>query len=245
MAHPYNQMYLNDAMSNLAEAVEVARFIYRFELNSFMNLFITSGVSHQFEIGNPKYIVGKSGTELVDEIVNRIFGPSKVLASDSYYSAPGSEYWAGWVLAYYQWVTGKTFKEIQNIMTLQEIYNHYNPYHEMDEEQMVELINKKANEPTVNVSGARRLQAYRKFWGLSQSQLAREANVNLRTLQQYEIGAKDLGKASANTVLALCEVLNCEPKDLITIPAHKSYEERLAECGGVAQPYKFDWRDSL
>ena len=68
MAHPYNQMYLNDAMSNLAEAVEVARFIYRFELNSFMNLFITSGVSHQFEIGNPKYIVGKSGTELVDEI---------------------------------------------------------------------------------------------------------------------------------------------------------------------------------
>ncbi len=22
---------------------------------------------------------------------------------------------------------------------------------------------------------------------------------------------------------------------------HKSYEERLAECGGVAQPYKFDW----
>ena len=22
---------------------------------------------------------------------------------------------------------------------------------------------------------------------------------------------------------------------------HKSYEERLAECGGIAQPYKFDW----
>ena len=22
---------------------------------------------------------------------------------------------------------------------------------------------------------------------------------------------------------------------------HKSYEERLAECGGIAQPDKFDW----
>ena len=22
---------------------------------------------------------------------------------------------------------------------------------------------------------------------------------------------------------------------------HKSYEERLAECGGIAQPYKFEW----
>ena len=25
---------------------------------------------------------------------------------------------------------------------------------------------------------------------------------------------------------------------------HKTYEERLAECGGVAQPYKFEWGES-
>jgi DNA-binding XRE family transcriptional regulator len=206
----------------LAEAIEVSTLVYSFELNTFMNLFISSGVSHQFEIGNPKYIVGKSGTELVHEVVDRVYGPSKVVASSSYYSNPGPEYWAGWVLAYYQWVTGSPFKEIQKIMTLQEIYDHYKPYHEMDEEQIVELINKKAQDSNININGARRLQAYRKRWGLSQSQLAREANVNLRTLQQYEIGAKDLGKASANTILSLCEVLNCKPKDLIIPPACKS-----------------------
>ena len=33
MAHPYNQMYLNDAMANMAEAVEVSKLIYKFELD--------------------------------------------------------------------------------------------------------------------------------------------------------------------------------------------------------------------
>lgn len=213
MAHPYNQMYLNDAMANMAEAVEVSKLIYKFELDFFMNLFISSGLSHQFEIGNPKYIVGRSGTELVNEVVSRVYGSAKVIESRSYYCAPGSEYWAGWVMAYYQWKTGMTFKEIQRIMSLEEIHSHYNPYHEMDEEQIVDLINKKAAK--ANIEGAHRLQAYRKLWGMSQSELSKAANVNLRTLQQYEIGAKDLCKASASTVVALSNVLKCSPKDIL------------------------------
>ena len=69
---------------------------------------------------------------------------------------------------------------------------------------------KKDNSATV-----RRLQAYRKALGLSQSQLAKESGINLRTLQQYEIGAKELNKASASTVLALTKTLKCDIEDLI------------------------------
>ncbi|WP_090527236.1 helix-turn-helix domain-containing protein [Pseudobutyrivibrio sp. UC1225] len=54
----------------------------------------------------------------------------------------------------------------------------------------------------------------RKLYGLSQSELAREAGINLRTLQQYEIGAKDINKAAAATVLSLSKVLKCRPEDL-------------------------------
>ena len=216
MAHPYSQMYLNDAMHNLAEAAEAACYIYKFGLNFFMDIFVVSGVAHQFEVGNPKYVSGKSGTELVEEIIYRTYGPSYVKEAQSKYRKPGSEYWAGWVLAYYQWQTGKSFKEIQKVMPLEEIHSHYNPYHEMDEDSMVILINEKANSSEFKNSAVRRLQAYRKLCGLSQSELAKAAGVNLRTLQQYEIGAKDLSKAAAGTVLALSDVLKCNPKDLFT-----------------------------
>ena len=56
MAHPYSQLYLNDAMRNLAEASEVASYNYKFNLNYFMDIFVVSGVAHQFEVGNPKYV---------------------------------------------------------------------------------------------------------------------------------------------------------------------------------------------
>ena len=52
---------------------------------------------------------------------------------------------------------------------------------------------------------------------MSQSELAKEAGINLRTLQQYEIGAKDINKASVSTVLALSRVLKCNVKDLCDV----------------------------
>ena len=47
-----------------------------------------------------------------------------------------------------------------------------------------------------------------------QSELAKASGINLRTLQQYEIGAKDISKASVSTVLALSKVLERDVRDL-------------------------------
>ena len=87
----------------------------------------------------------------------------------------------------------------------------YNPYHEMDEMQIVEYINSKVDK----ARAVSRLQMYRKYFEMSQSELAKEADVNLRTLQQYEIGAKDIGKASVATLESLSKVLKCDVKDLL------------------------------
>ena len=210
MLHSYNKIYLDDAMNNLAEAFHVAVKEYNYSLDYFMDIFIVSGIATHFEIGNPKYISGKSGTELVYDVVDLIGESNNNLNNNSIYLVPGAEYWTGWVLAYYQWYSSKTFREIHNIISMEKIYNMYHPYHEMDEEKIIEYIN---NEASKNKT-ARRLQAYRKLLGMSQSELAKESGINLRTLQQYEIGAKDIKKASASSVLALSNVLKCDVRDL-------------------------------
>ena len=208
MVHPYREMYLNDAMANLGEAFQAASYDYRLNLDFFMSLFIASGIAAQFEVGNPKYIVGKSGSELTQEIILRT-NATELKQVDTSFKAPKEDYWTGWVLAYYQWYSAKSFKEIQDIITPENLRKKYNPYHEMDEMKIVEYINSK----TDNAKVVSRLQMYRKYFGLSQSELAKEADVNLRTLQQYEIGAKDIRKASVSTLDSLSKVLKCDVKD--------------------------------
>lgn len=41
------------------------------------------------------------------------------------------------------------------------------------------------------------------------------ADVNLRTLQQYEVRDKEINKAAAAKVIALSKVLMCRPEDLM------------------------------
>ena len=55
---------------------------------------------------------------------------------------------------------------------------------------------------------ATKLQELRKNIGYSQRELAEKSGVNLRTLQQYELKAKDINKA-ATTLLALSKTLGC------------------------------------
>lgn len=60
------------------------------------------------------------------------------------------------------------------------------------------------------------LQEYRKSRGVSQSELAKQAGVNLRTLQDYEQGRKPLGQAAAVTVHKIAKALGVTVEDLIT-----------------------------
>lgn len=52
--------------------------------------------------------------------------------------------------------------------------------------------------------------------GLSQSQLAERSGVNLRTLQQYEQGTRNINGASLSTLVDLSKVLECKVKDILT-----------------------------
>ena len=59
------------------------------------------------------------------------------------------------------------------------------------------------------------LQHYRKSRGISQSELARQSGVNVRTLQDYEQGRKNINLAAAITVQKLAEALDCASWELL------------------------------
>ena len=68
MTHAYDEMYLDDAMSNLGEAFDYAANILKIPMDEFLDMFVVSGISEQFARGVPKYVSGLSGTELVCEV---------------------------------------------------------------------------------------------------------------------------------------------------------------------------------
>lgn len=60
-----------------------------------------------------------------------------------------------------------------------------------------------------------KLKKMRQAAGLTQSQFAEKADMNIRTLQHYEQGSKDFDHARIDTILKVCLVLNCTLEDII------------------------------
>ena len=60
------------------------------------------------------------------------------------------------------------------------------------------------------------LQNLRLGTGMSQSQLAKASGVQLRTIQAYEIDARDINKADMEIIFKLCNALKCSLDELLT-----------------------------
>jgi DNA-binding Xre family transcriptional regulator len=210
MIHAYDSQYLDDAMKCLGEAMDYAVNSCHREMDEFLNLFIGSGYAKQFGAGVAKYVSGMSGTELVMDVLTKSgiemdFGNPQ---TDYDYSCA---YWCGWILAYYQWYSGRSFKEISKHISMAEIEKLYPALHEASEKKFVDILNRKIRKERPKS----RLQALRKLNGYTQRELAQKVGVNLRTLQQYEIRTKDINKAAGMTLLALSKALGCQVEDLL------------------------------
>ena len=60
-----------------------------------------------------------------------------------------------------------------------------------------------------------RLKFYREEKGMTQASLSERSGVNLRLIQAYEQGYKDINKAQVITVLKLAETLGCDVYEII------------------------------
>ena len=77
-----------------------------------------------------------------------------------------------------------------------------------------------------------KLQEMRKAKGLSQSQLAEMAEINVRTLQHYEQMSKNFDHARLDTILRVCLALECKIEDITEnsqqVELVRKYEALLA-----------------
>lgn len=206
----YNENYLNDAMNNLGEAMDYAVNSCKISMDAFMDLFIVSGYATQFASGVPKVVCGLSGTELVCEVLAYSGLQSEFPDARIEYDY-SVEYWCGWILAYYQWYTSKSFKNIQKYLRMSEIEKMYPTLHEASEDKFVDTVNAMIQRE----KPATHLQMLRRACGYSQKLLAQKSGVTLRSIQQYEQRAKDINKAAGVTLFALAQVLGCNVEDLL------------------------------
>lgn len=210
MIRGYSEHYLDDAMRNLGEAVDYAVNDCGMTSDEFMSMFIAGGLSEQFGSGTPRYVSGMSGTELVWEVIAGS-GQRRELpeARVEYECSP--EYWSGWILAYYQWYTGRSFKNIMQSISMEEILRLYPTLHEAAEQKFVEVLNEMIRRKTPQTQ----LQMMRRALGYSQRLLAERSGVSLRMIQQYEQRAKDINKATGTNLLGLAHALGCRVEELM------------------------------
>ena len=208
----YNELYLDDAMSNLGDMVEYALCDLRLQPDRFMDYFISTGIASKFEKGNPRYIAGMSGYELTEVILenaNVRFKRKDVSHTDS----KGKEYWAGWILAYFQWYTGRRFEDIlREGLSLSKILSMY-VLHEADESKFVE--NAEQILKAYKEGKKSKLHEIRKARGFTQQQLSDASGVTLRMIQLYEQRQNDINKAGVSVVLSLAKALGCDVEDLL------------------------------
>ncbi|MCF0111849.1 MAG: helix-turn-helix transcriptional regulator [Erysipelotrichaceae bacterium] len=210
MIRAYDESYLDWAMKNLGEAFDYAVNACGIAMDRFAELFVSSGYAEQFQKGNPKYIVGLSGSELVMEILTKSGMTVSFPEPQTEYDC-STEYWCGWILAYYQWKSGRSFRDILDILPMGEIHRLYGTLHEASEDKFADVADTIRRKKQTGTN----LQRQRKRAGYSQKKLAEKSGVNLRTLQQYELGTKQLRNAAAESVMALASVLGCDIEDIL------------------------------
>lgn len=213
MIHAYEETYLNDAMNNLGDMFDYAICDLKYDAETFYSQFLISGVAEGFEKGNPKYIAGLSGIELANEVIYRTEGKRlNELFSETVEKSP--EYWAGWVLAYYQWQTAYSFSYLSKRgLTISRILLLYPTLHEADLSKFVSvantIIDKSKSEDISN------LKKIRKAKNITQKELAELSGASLRMIQLYEQKRQDISKAEIQTLVNISKALGCDVNDLL------------------------------
>lgn len=209
MTHAYDEVFLEDAMETLGAAVEYAVLFCNMKGQEFLRLFVVSGVAEEFQRGNVSYISGMSGIELGRAVLEKC-GIKPCDETELPYIDYPPEYWIGWILAYYQWYTGKGFDFICNRIDYDTMYDLYTVLHEADESKSVEVF-----DAIIERGRETNLARLRKYYELSQSQLAKASGVSIRSIQLYEQGKNDINHAQYNHLESLSKVLGCRIQDIL------------------------------
>ena len=212
MIHAYDESYLTSAQRVLGDMMDYALVTLGIDITVFEQIFLMSEEAKLFAAGNPSYIAGRNGCELARDILDASGYPYEP-QPDEMYIDKSPEFWCGWVLAYYQWYSRKSFNAILAAVSLPDILAMYRIYHEMDVAMFVNEMERRIAQKRAGTELSRR----RKITGLSQSELAVRAGVPLRQIQLLEQRQRDINKAQAMTLYNLSKALHCKMEDLMDL----------------------------
>jgi DNA-binding XRE family transcriptional regulator len=219
----YKKPYLNNAADAFGAMTDYAVNSCGLDGDMFLHMFVTSGLAEQFEQDNPRVTAGMSGVELASKAIADATGeaPSALPSEAMDFRTP--EFWAGWALYQYQRYCARSFATILRSFPFTSIVASYYPLHEADITKFYDVAEQRhiAANPHTN------LKRLRVAAGLSQSRLAEEAGVTLRSIQMYEQRNKDINKAGAITVAKLARRLGCSIEDLLESEARVSVRAPL------------------
>lgn len=212
----YSELYLSDAKKCLGAAFDYAVNAQRVPIERFFHLFSLTRWARLFEEGNPSVVAGMSGVELAWAALGsavmleeRMEPPAGETLANIDMGSP--EYWAGWILAQYQWKSGVSFAVIEGCVSGPELLEMYPRYHEMDVSEAMLALDRLVFADV----GETRLAVRRRAAGLSQAELANAAGVGKRSIQMYEQRVNDINKAQVGAVAKMARVLGCTIEDLL------------------------------
>jgi len=205
--HAYSPLYLNKATRAMGNMLHDAVLEFGMNGKDFLEQFVQSEVAEEFENGNPKYIAGRSGLELFVEVMEKTTGKVyDTVLIESYERS--NAYWVGWILAHYQWYSGRSFRSILETIPYEELAGLYGTLHEADVQKSYEVLD-------LHFKNAEsKLKTLRRKCGLTQEELADESGVSLNTIRAYERKGKDLNKAGFEIVRKLAKALKCDVEEL-------------------------------
>lgn len=210
MIHAYREIYLSKAQSVLGDAFHYAVNTCSISGSDFIKLFVASSVSKRMEDGEPAYLAGKSGIEIVVEVVAETVG-KEIEEEPQIQMGRSREYWIGWAVAYYQWHSDRKYSHIFQAIQFEELRELYGTYHQTDISLFVKFMDQRVKDafPETN------LKRIRMIYGCTQEELAKRSGVSLRSLQMYEQRNKDINKASVENIYRIAKVLGCTIEELI------------------------------
>ena len=214
--HPYPEMYLKYSTELLggllAYASNTVPPFPGFSIDRLFTCFIVGGLASCFESGDPLILLGSTCKELYQKIlISCGIEPSDAGMADTGPDSAVSR-WCGELLAYYQWYKNISFSEILNSLSYGRLFALYPEFHAMPLKEASDLIDSRLSRRR---AASTKLQAYRKRFGLSQRELSEASGVNIRTLQQYETGGKDINRAAVEKVISLSRILHCRSERLL------------------------------
>ena len=206
----YQKIYLSNAQAALGDAFDYAINTCNIPGDDFIKLFTASSISKRMENGEPAYLAGKSGMDIASDIMFEATGKHLDTEPQEHFGR-SREYWIGWAICYYQWYSARSFSDIFEVLSFEDLQNMYYTLHEADISKFADIADERIRDHFKETN----LKRIRSSYGCTQAELAERSGVSLRSIQMYEQRNKDINKASAESLYRISKVLGCTVEDLL------------------------------